>query len=607
MRSSRTALTTGTTFLRRVWALVAPYWASEDRLRAWGLLGTVVALTLGAVYLNVLFNDWNRQFYDALQNKDFASFKSLLLYFCVLAAIAIVAAVYRLYLTQMLEIRWRTWLTDRYVNHWLANKAYYRLELESQGTDNPDQRIAEDLRSLTTGTLSLALGLLGSVVTLVSFVLILWNVSGPISFTLGGMEVTIPGYMVWVAIVYAIVGSILTHYVGRRLIGINFQQERFEADFRFSLVRLRENAEGVALYRGEDPERSHLRRRFGNIQMNWGQLMRYTKHLTFVNAGYNQAAVVFPFLVGAPRYFSGEIALGGLMQISNAFGQVQDSLSWFVNTYGTLAGWKASIDRLLTFHDALERIEADAARDAGIHVQATPEPVLRAEGLTLALPNGRTVVSGADFAVNRGEHVLVSGPSGSGKSTLFRAVAGIWPFGQGTVAQPADARILFLPQKPYIPIGSLRDALSYPAAGHPFGDADLRAVLEAVHLPGLVDRLDEEQNWSMQLSGGEQQRLAVARALLQRPDWLFLDEATSALDAPTEEYISGLLRERLPDAAIMSIAHRPVKEEPEDLTIALTPADGGATVLATHHANGLANGTAHGVAGAQTTGVAAAS
>lgn len=594
MRSSRTALTTGAAFLKRVWALVAPYWASEERLSAWGLLGAVVALTLGAVYLNVLFNDWNKQFYDALQDKDFDSFKSLLLYFCVLAAIGIVSAVFRIYLTQLLEIRWRAWLTERYVNAWLGNKAYYRLELESQGTDNPDQRIAEDLRSLTTGTLSLALGLLGSVVTLASFLLILWEASGPLSFMLGEMEITIPGYMLWVAIVYAIIGSVLTHYVGRRLIGINFQQERFEADFRFSLVRLRENAEGVALYHGEGSEQSHLRHRFSNIQMNWGQLMRYTRRLTFVNAGYNQVAIIFPFLVGAPRYFSGEIALGGLMQIGNAFGQVQDSLSWFVNTYGTLADWKASVDRLLTFHDALERIEADAAHDVGIHVQTKPEPVLRAEGLTLALPDGRTVVSGADFAVNRGEHVLVSGPSGSGKSTLFRAVAGIWPFGQGTVAQPADARILFLPQKPYIPIGSLRDAVSYPATGHPFGDADLRAALEAVRLPGLADRLDEEQNWSLQLSGGEQQRLAVARALLQRPDWLFLDEATSALDAPAEEYISGLLRERLPDAAIMSIAHRPIGEEPQDLTIALTPAEGGATVLATRHEGAVANGVAAG-------------
>jgi putative ATP-binding cassette transporter len=571
---------------------VAPYWRSDQKLSAWALLGTIVALTLGGVYMNVLYNDWNRQFYDALQDKDWDSFKSLLIYFCALATGSIVLAVFRVYLSQLLEIRWRAWLTERYIGAWLANKAYYRLELESHGTDNPDQRISEDLRNLTTGTLSLALGLLSSVVTLASFVLILWAVSGPLTVALGGMDVTIPGYMVWVAILYAIIGSVLTHYVGRRLITINFQQERFEADFRFSLVRLRENAEGVALYHGEESERSHLRHRFGNIQMNWDLLMRYTRRLTVLNVGYNQVAIIFPLLVAAPRYFSGEIALGGLMQVGNAFEQVQDSLSWFVNTYSSLADWKASVDRLLTFHDALARIGAVAAHDEGIHVQAAPAPVLRAEGLTLALPNGRTVLAGADFAVNRGEHVLVSGPSGSGKSTLFRALAGIWPFGRGTVTMPADAKILFLPQKPYIPIGTLREAVSYPADSGAFDDAALREALETVRLPGLADRLDESQNWSLQLSGGEQQRLAVARALLQRPDWLFLDEATSALDAPTEEHIAALLRERLPDATILSIAHRPVGDEPQDLTIDLSPVAGGATSLASHRNGSTANGTA---------------
>jgi len=582
MRSKRDKLKSGTAFLRRVWGLVAPYWRSDQRLIAWGLLGTIVALTLGGVYLNVLYNDWNRQFYDALQDRDFDAFKSLLLYFSVLAATSIVAAVFRIYLTQMLEIRWRAWLTDRYVKAWLSDRAYYRLELEHGGTDNPDQRISDDLRSVTSGTLSLALGLLSSVVTLGSFVLILWDVSGPLTFTLFGTEITIEGYMVWAAILYAIVGSILTHYVGRRLIGINFRQERFEADFRFSLVRLRENAEGVALYHGEASEQAHLRRRFDWIQANWGQLMRYTRRLTFFNVGYNQVAIIFPFLVGAPRYFAGEIQLGGLMQIANAFGQVQDSLSWFVNTYSNLADWKASVDRLLTFHDALDRIGAEAAQNEGIRVQTGAEPVLRAEGLSLALPDGRPVVSEAAFAVQQGDHVRVSGPSGSGKSTLFRAMAGVWPFGRGTVTLPADASVLFLPQKPYIPIGTLRGAVSYPADGAAFEDDAIREALQAVQLPGLADQLDETQNWSMQLSGGEQQRLAIARALLHRPDWLFLDEATSALDAPTEAHIDGLLRERLADSSIVSIAHHRLEDEPQDLVIELTPVPNGPTTLAAH-------------------------
>jgi len=589
MMTIRKSLSAVTSFLRRVWSLVSPYWRSDQRLIASGLLAAVVTLTLGSVYFSVLFNDWYRQFYDALEQRDLGSFQHLLLYFCVLAAINIVAAVYRLYLTQMLEMRWRTWLTHRYLRSWLSDDVYYRLELENRGTDNPDQRIAEDLRNFTTGTLSLALGLLSAVVTLGSFIVILWNVGGPLTVALGETSVTIPGFMVWMALVYAIVGTILTHYVGRRLIGINFRKERFEADFRFSLVRLRENAEGVALYRGERPEEAHLRQRFGAIQTNWWELMRYTKRLTFFTVGYNQAAVIFPFLVSAPRFFAGELTMGTLLQISQAFGQVQDSLSWFVNAYGSLADWKASVDRLITFQDALERHHAEATRTDVIRISANAEPNLHVEGLSLALPNGRPIVTDGAFTVERGEHVLVSGPSGSGKSTLFRAVAGVWPHGRGQVSLPEGATVLFLPQKPYIPIGTLRDAVAYPSAGSAFGDATICEALEAVKLDYLAARLDETQKWSMQLSGGEQQRLAIARALLHQPDWLFLDEATSALDGATEEHVYGLLRERLAGSSIVSIAHRPGVEGFHDATIELVPAASGTTVRTIRHTEPLAD------------------
>lgn len=574
MNRHRRAVGEGLSFLGRVWALAAPYWRSSERRLAWALLGAIVGLTLGMVYLNVLLNDWQRQFYNALEQRDFGSFQSLLLYFCVLAAIYIVGAVYRLYLTQMLEMRWRTWLTDRYLAAWLDRQVYYRLELQNRGTDNPDQRISEDLRHFTTGTLSLSLGLLSSVVTLVSFVTILWTISGPLTFMLGQAEVTIPGYMVWAAVVYAVVGSVLTHYVGRRLIGINFQQERFEADFRFSLVRLRENAEGVALYRGERSEQTHLTQRFRAIQANWWELMRYTKRLTFFTVGYNQLAIIFPILVAAPRLFAGEITLGVLIQISGAFARVQDSLSWFVDSYARLADWKASVDRLLTFHDAVERAAADAAQADGVRVAPHPEPVLHADALDLALPSGGLLLAGASFTVEPGERVLVTGPSGSGKSTLFRALAGIWPFGRGRVAIPEGARVLFLPQKPYIPIGTLRAAVTYPAPPGEHQDEAIRAALRAVKLDNLAERLDEVQSWSMQLSGGEEQRLAVARAILHRPDWLFLDEATSALDAATEQHVYALLRERLPEATIVSIAHRPAVADFHDVTIELVPSGG---------------------------------
>ncbi|MHA7679067.1 ABC transporter ATP-binding protein/permease [Cupriavidus sp. PET2-C1] len=555
------------------WSLIKPYWISEDRKAGLGLLAFVVALNLGIVYINVLLNDWTRVFYNALEQHDYASFKTLLIRFSWIAGFFIVAAISRQYYTMMLQMRWRTWMTGRFMDHWLSHQAYYRIE-QTRTTDNPDQRLADDLRSFTDGALTLSLGLLNSVVTLLSFVGILWAVSGPISFMLGGNEIVIPGYMVWFAIAYAVIGSLIAHLVGRPLIGLSYQQEQYEADFRFTLVRLRENSEPVALYRGEPTEQAGLRSRFDRIRANWNQLMRYTRRLTFVNSGYSQFAIIFPLIVAAPRYFAGKMTLGGLMQVSSAFGQVQGALSWFVDNYATLVGWKAAANRLIDFRDAIrvaerqdqehtgvrdiEVVKADAGADAD-------NDGIRIDTLALALPvrtgNGgeiqqRPLVAPFSLQIAPGERWLVSGPSGCGKSVLFRALAGIWPYGSGTVAMPGAARMLFLPQRSYLPIGSLADALAYPDAGTAHSRETLQKVLREARLGALAEQLDVFDNWSLRLSPGEQQRLAFARALLQKPDYLFLDEATSALDEETESAMYSLMVDALPGAAIISIAHR---------------------------------------------------
>jgi vitamin B12/bleomycin/antimicrobial peptide transport system ATP-binding/permease protein len=538
---------------RDAWTVARPYWFSEDRWRGLALLVAVVGLNLGIVAINVLLNQWNNAFYNSLQDKDYAEFTRQLGKFTYLAAIYIALAVYQLYLNQMLQIRWRRWLTDHYLATWLRDKAYYRMQLHETETDNPDQRIAEDLRLFVSITVGLSLGILRAVVTLVSFVAILWTLSGPL--TIPGLGVTVPGYMVWAALLYAIVGTWLTDRIGRPLVAMNFDQQRYEADFRFSLVRFRENTEGVALYRGEADELRGFRERFAHVVRNWWDIMRQTKRLTSFTAGYAQVAIIFPFVVAAPRYFRGEFALGGLMQTASAFGQVQDSLSYIVSTYTDIASWRAVVARLGGFNRALEQVRAEAAIQ-GIRVEPGAGAGLDVERVHLALPDGRPLLDDVSFSLRRGDTALISGPSGAGKSTLFRAIAGIWPFGRGRVRFPEGERVLFLPQKPYLPLGTIREVVTYPGLPGDVSDATLVEALDAVGLPALKERLDEPANWALRLSPGEQQRIAFARALVQKPDWLFLDEATSAIDEDQEQRLYALLRERLPGMTMLSVGHR---------------------------------------------------
>ena len=530
------------------WRLARPYWHSEDRWAGRALFVAILALNLAVVWVNVRLNAWNALFYNSLQDKDFDVFRALLLEFCGWAFLFIVLVVYQLYLTQMLQMRWRRWLTERHLAAWMRDAAYYRLSLADFGADNPDQRIAEDLRIFVDDALSLFFGLVSSVVSFVSFVGILWALSG--AMTVGGVEV--PGYMVWVAVVYAVVGSVLAHRIGRPLVGLNVAQQRREADFRFALVRARENTEGIALYRGERDELAGFGRRFAAVVENWWLIMKQQKRFTWFSSFYGQLAVVFPFVVASPRYFSGQIPLGGLTQIASAFGQVQAALSWFVDAYVRLAGWRASIERLEGFDRALA-----AARALDGRLAVSRAPAVALDDVEIELPTGRALVRARGPRIEPGVHTLITGPSGSGKSTLFRVFSGLWPYAQGRIGLPDPAESLFLPQRPYLPLGTLRDALAYPARGTTFADARLREVLEAVRLQALAARLDEEAAWAQVLSGGEQQRLAIARALLLEPRWLFLDEATSALDEAGEQAAYETLRARLAGTTLVSIAHRP--------------------------------------------------
>ena len=540
-----------------IWRLAIPYFRSEDRWAGRGLLAAVIAIELSIVAITVLLNQWNSRFYNALQEKNWDTFVSELLYFCVLAAIFIVLAVYQLYLNQWLQIRWRRFMTSRYLSEWLDGGNHYRMQMLKDGADNPDQRIAEDIKSFIESTLTIGVGLLSSVVTLGSFVVILWSLSNEAPLRLFGMDTPIPGYLVWSALIYALLGTWITHLIGRPLIGLNFLQQRYEADFRFNLVRVRENGEQIALLRGEAAERDRLLGRFGFVIQNWLAMMSRQKKLTSFTAGYNQFSSVFPFIVVSPAYFSGAIQLGGLMQTSSAFGSVQGALSFFVSSYRQIAEWRAVIERLDGFEAAVASGHGLATNPGAIQI-ATREGAagINIDKLDLRLPAGQSLLAANGIAIRPHDKVLVHGPSGSGKSTLFRAIAGIWPFGSGTIALPASAHPMVLPQRPYLPIGTLHAAVAYPALPEQFDAAKVQEVVAAVGLPALADRLEEDAHWSRTLSLGEQQRLGIARALLHAPDYLFLDEATASLDEPSEAALYKLINERLPGTAVVSIGHR---------------------------------------------------
>ena len=570
-----------TRFARQVKALAGPYFNSEDKWKARGLLAAIVALNLATVYVAVLFNDWYGAFYNAMEKRDQPVFWQQMGVFTYLAFGGIVIAVYKFYLTQLLEVRWRAWMTRFYLDRWLSGQVFYTMELArftvapAQATaamgamnspnhsgptnqsspDNPDQRIQEDINKFTQYSISLSMGLLNAVVSLVSFVGILWTLSGPISFSLGGQTFTIQGYMVWAAVLYCVVGSVLSHFIGKRQVVLNFFQERYEADFRFRMVRVREFSESIALDKGESVEKAQLGLRFADVLTNYLKLIRAQKNLIWFTSFFGQAAIIFPFFVAAPRLFSGAIQLGQLMQIATAFGKVQDSLSWFVDNYSGLASWAATTQRLSGFEETFVRLAAQKSASTATHLVVGQ--ALQTSDMTLRLPDSKVLLSDLSLHADAGSNILLSGPSGSGKSTLFRVLAGIWPYSAGQIELPANA--MFIPQRPYFPDGLLRDALAYPEPSSTYTDDALKQALNDALLPQLCARLDDSDAWGQKLSGGEQQRLAIARVLLKKPRWVFADEATSALDESAEKALYQKLQAHLAsvNGGLVSIAHKP--------------------------------------------------
>jgi putative ATP-binding cassette transporter len=557
------------TTLATVWRIAAPYFSSEDKWAGRGLLAAVIAIELAVVGLNVLFNQWNSTFYNALQERDYDVFKFQIGYFAFLATIYIALKVYQLYLNQWLQIRWRRWMTEHYLRGWLHQANHYRMQLQGDAADNPDQRIQEDTQKFVEQTLTLGVGLLSSIVTLGSFVVILWGLSNAAPLNLFGRDIAIPGYLVWGALIYAVIGTALTHFIGWPLIGLNFQQQRYEADFRFNLVRVRENAEQIALLQGEAAERTRLSSRFGYVIANWFGIMQRTKKLTAFTAGYSQISVLIPYVLTAPAYFSNRMQLGGMMQTASAFSSVQEALSFFISAYRTLAEWRSVVERLDGFENSIRDAQATADAHA-INQVPSQNSGIELQDVAVQLPNGTPLLSNVDFTFRPGEAALVTGPSGSGKSTLFRAIAGIWPFGKGKVAVPRDAALMMLPQRPYFPTGSLQAAIAYPAEPDAFSSDEVREAIVAVGLPALATRLDEEAHWNRMLSLGEQQRLALARALLHKPQFLFLDEATASLDEPSEADVYRLLAARLPGTTVISIGHRSTLKSFHARQVALT-------------------------------------
>ncbi|MCW7552469.1 ABC transporter ATP-binding protein/permease [Endozoicomonas gorgoniicola] len=534
-------------FLARVWHLTLPYWRSEEKWSARLLLGTIVALNYLIVELAVWYSNWNRDFFNLMDEERWGDFWMMLAQFAAIMLVFTSVDLLEDYLRRTLHIRWRRWLTLDYLERWLSGRKLYRQQFHPEATDNPDQRISNDIHQFCERTMAMSLQLLRTVTSLFSFTIILWNLSGSLEFDWADSHWVIPGYMVWVALLYSVFGTWITHKVARPLAQLNFQQEHREADFRFHLMRVREHAESVMLQQGESAEKKRAVNLFGKIWHNWNRLTRVKLQFSAMNSGYNEVARIFPYLVAAPRMMSGALQLGDMMQTATGFYRVQEAFSWFVDAYEQVSEWWAVTDRLISFSDQIDGLE-----------DTTPEQPSDLPGwssLTLSDPQQKLLFSAPELFLTG--HTLIRGPSGSGKSTLMRSLAGLWPFHEGQVHLPDHRQCMFVPQKAYLPHATLSEILCYPHPSGDWSDDECLSALKQAELPHLTEELNNNQNWQQRLSGGETQRLMIARVLLQKPRWLFLDEALSALDEDSRHRLEQVLHTTLPDTKVVMISHQP--------------------------------------------------
>jgi putative ATP-binding cassette transporter len=544
--------------LKSFWKLGRSYWISKDGGSGRGLLFVVLLLTLGNVYLMVLVNIWTRHFYNAIQKFNESIFWTLLGYFLILTLLIVIVSSFQKYLVQSLQNQWRRWMTRRFLEQWLQNKSHYLWHLETQKTDNPDQRISDDIREFVTSSLSLFVGLINQVAMFVSFIAILWTLSGPLHISLGyGRILSIPGYMVWACLIYAGISTWIAHRIGRPLVGLNYNQQLLEADFRFSLIRLRENGENIALSDGEMMEETSLKKSFQHVFSNFQSIIQKMLYLDFFSSGYNQFSDIFPLVVAAPRYFTKHMGYGGLIQVWGAFYQVKGALSWILDNYAKLAYWSAVVDRLEGFECEVNRTKQAYQQAQHLLERNSEQSPIQIKAISILAPNSQKVlVSMASQTLYPGESVMMKGPSGCGKSTLIRVLKGIWPYAQGRVIIPSRARMMFIPQKIYLPIGTLKATLTYPKPETDFSHEAVKKVLTLCQLDYLKYKLEECQHWEMVLSIGEQQRIAWGRVFLYQPEWVIMDEATSALEEELQAYFYQLIQQQFPHITVIGTAHQ---------------------------------------------------